>query len=148
MFQRLLMVCTGNICRSPMAEGLFKFALKDFNIQIQSAGLHALVDKPAVTDAQIVSQQHGIDISAHRARQLSAKFISEAELILVMENWQKEETLNQYPESRGKVFLLGHWDNFEIYDPYQEDFPAFENAFSMIQKGFEGWNKKLCWLSQ
>ena len=79
----VLTVCIGNICRSPMAEGLLTAKLP--NIHISSAGTGALVGRPADTQAQKLMLQHGIDISRHVAQQVNKLICSQADLILVMD---------------------------------------------------------------
>ena len=86
MFNSILVVCVGNICRSPVAEYLFKDRLKHLGkeIFIESAGLGALTGKPAHPDAiQTVSSQ--LDLTPHIAQQLTAELIVKHDLILVME---------------------------------------------------------------
>ena len=94
--KNILVVCTGNICRSPTGEYLLKKELgADFNVM--SAGLGALVDNPADKIAQKIALEHGVDMSAHRARQINLDILKWADLILVMENGQKRELLHKYP---------------------------------------------------
>ena len=143
MFTRLLMVCTANICRSPLAEGLFRERLKEKNVQVTSAGVMALVGKPAVMESQEVARAKGFDISSHRAQQLTNDLVSENDLILVMEDWQKKEVAKMFPQARGKVFLLGRWRDFEIVDPYLQSMNAFEHVFELIDESFQDWNQKV-----
>jgi protein-tyrosine phosphatase len=104
MIKRILVLCIGNICRSPMAEGLLKEALPGH--EISSAGLGALVGQPADPHAVALMQQQGIDISAHRARQLESWMIVTADLVLVMDMEQKRHLEQQYPLCRGIVLWL------------------------------------------
>ena len=85
MMKHILVVCTGNICRSPTGEYCLKKELgPDF--EVMSAGLGALVDHPAHELSQKIALEHGIDMSAHRARQINLDILKWADLILVMEN--------------------------------------------------------------
>ncbi len=90
MFERILVVCTGNICRSPMAAALLGHNLASHNpaVEVQSAGLAALVGYPADSLAQELLWERGIDLSDHRARQLTAAMIMDADLVLAMETAQ------------------------------------------------------------
>lgn len=144
MINNLLFVCVGNVCRSPMAEGLFKERLsgKD-NFVIASAGLHALIDQTATYEAQETMSNIGIDIAQHRAKQLSADMVLAADLILVMEKLQKKEIEIISPYARGKVHLLGKWSNFEIPDPYNESMQTFSNCLELIEKGWLDWKYRL-----
>ena len=103
----ILLVCVGNICRSPVAEALLKAQFPDKNIW--SAGLAALVGKPADPLAQAIAAEHGLDISAHRAQQLTSWMCAKADLLLVMEEGHKQELANQYPLARGKSIAWATW---------------------------------------
>jgi protein-tyrosine phosphatase len=133
VFQSILMVCVGNICRSPMAEALARKLLP--SVHVESAGLGALVGKPADPLAQELLRERGLDLSAHRARQLTPDMLRAFELILVMEAWQVREVERQVPGARGRVFRIGHWGGFEVGDPYRQPRAAFERALADIERG-------------
>ena len=144
MFNRILVVCTGNICRSPMGEGLLRKALSS-NLDSQdkvviSAGLSALVGFPADEQAQRIMKEHGVDISEHRARQLDIGLINWAELILVMEREQKLVVESDFPSA---VFRIGKWRGFDVPDPYHQSVEMFELAYDLIEKGVSDWEFKL-----
>lgn len=144
MFNKILMVCVGNICRSPMAEGLFKERLKDKEgFTVNSAGVGALVGRAAVPEAQNVMRKIGIDISEHRAQQIDVNLVNTADLILVMEKAHKQIVEKKFSMARGRTFLLGHWSNFEIFDPYQEPEEAFCESLTLIEKAWLDWQKRL-----
>lgn len=146
MFSSILVVCVGNICRSPMGEYLLKDNCyrKGMKVSISSAGIGALVGKAADPLAQEVMAEHDIDVLAHRARQLNDNLVKQNELILVMETWQKEEIEHLYPYARGRVHLLGKWDAAEIADPYKKPKPHFVEAFEKIEQSCRLWCEKLC----
>ena len=112
--KNILMVCLGNICRSPMAEGLLKHysAQEQLGLNVSSAGLQAVVGFKANAFSLEIMQKHGVDISAHRARQMTQEMLLEADLILVMETWQQKELGYIFPSAYGKVHSLGRWGNF------------------------------------
>lgn len=140
MFSRILLVCIGNICRSPTAEYLLRHSLADSDIQVESAGLGALVDKPADPIAQEVMAEQGIDMSQHRARQVSREILSGVDLVLAMEDRHLDALHSMAPEIRGRAFLLGKWqNNLAVPDPYRQQRPAFEHAYKLIDQSIEAW---------
>ncbi|MCJ7959737.1 protein-tyrosine phosphatase [Pseudomonas lurida] len=144
MFKNILIVCIGNICRSPTAQQLLGVALAPAGITVSSAGLAALRDHPLEPLAGQVLQEHGHVPLAHKARQLSAQAVSEADLILVMEQRHIDGVLNLAPEARGKVFLLGKWQHDrEITDPYRQGKPAFVQAYALIEQAAQAWAQHL-----
>ncbi|MEY3123254.1 MAG: low molecular weight protein-tyrosine-phosphatase epsP [Pseudomonadota bacterium] len=146
MFNNILVVCIGNICRSPMAEALLKQALvsaRKANCHVVSAGLAALVGHRADPIAQQLMTQSGIDISDHRACQLHPEMVRKADLILTMELSQRNTIIDSQPDARGKVFRLGEWGGFDIADPYQKGAAAFEESLALIEQGISQWIEKL-----
>ena len=140
--KNILVVCTGNICRSPTGEYLLKKELgPDFNVM--SAGLGALVDNPAHEISQKIALQHGIDMSAHRARQINLDILKWADLILVMENGHKRELLYKYPWLEGKVFRYVESHQVDIPDPYRRPENAFVLAWNFISKLTPYWVEKI-----
>lgn len=152
MFNSILVICAGNICRSPTAEYLLKDKLKgkskessaDSDIKVSSAGLTALVGKDAETTATSIALTNNIDMSNHKGRQLNSALIAENDLILVMEERHLSDLLGQYPQARGKTFLLGKWiDDKEIPDPYRKSKEAFEHVYQLIERACAAWTKYL-----
>lgn len=145
MFDSILIVCVGNICRSPMAEALLRDALARAGrqVRVESAGLGALVDRPADPLAIECVAALGIDLTAHRARQLTPQMLRDFQLVLVMEAWQVKDVERLSPVARGKVYRLGHWGDFDIPDPYQRPRDAFERALARIQTGVAQLQKLL-----
>ncbi|WP_427309697.1 low molecular weight protein-tyrosine-phosphatase [Cupriavidus sp. H39] len=137
MIRTVLVVCIGNICRSPMAEGLLRQALP--NLAVTSAGLGAVVGSPPDPIAIELMGEFGLDISQHRAQQLSGTLATQTDLILVMENEQKHEIQRRHPVVSGKVFRLGEPAKFDIPDPYRQPRESFERAFQQIQHGVQAW---------
>jgi protein-tyrosine phosphatase len=144
MIRHILVVCVGNICRSPMAEAVLRNALRgQEEITVESAGLGALVDWPASGHAEALMRERGIDISAHRARQLTPELIHGADLILVMETGHKKAIEAEDATARGKVFRLGEWRDTEIEDPYQQSKAVFAKALASIDGCIDDWVERL-----
>ena len=146
MFNNILVVCIGNICRSPMAEAVLKEALSKSNkngIHVSSAGIGALVGHPADEKSEQLMTARGLDISGHSAHQLNHEMIRKADLILVMELAHKKNIENKEPSAKGKVFRIGEWGGYDIPDPYKQDIKAFESALFQIDQGVSQWLKKL-----
>lgn len=145
MIRNVLFVCIGNICRSPMAEGLFKQALP--GREVCSAGIHAMVGSPADPIAVKLMREQGVDIGEHRAQALASWMIGEADLILTMDKVQKNFIERKYPQSKGRVWRLGEYGNFDIPDPYCHGEAAFRHAYSLIAHGVEELTERLADMS-
>lgn len=138
MFRNVLVVCVGNICRSPTAEVLLRRELQ--NVTVASAGLKALAGHPIDATAQAVLSGQGLSGQSHVARQLDRSMIDAADLVLTMEPWHSEAVLRLSPHARGKTYLLGKWlDNTSIPDPYRQSRESFERAYQLIESGVNRW---------
>jgi len=137
-----MLVCIGNICRSPMAEVMLKNQYPQ--LTVYSSGLGALVGKPADPFSVELMAEKGIDLTNHCAQQINSVLVSSSDLILVMEQKHISKLHSQYPESRGKVHLIGKWiDSQEVPDPYRKDKKAFIHSLEIIEAGLESWKNKL-----
>lgn len=142
MPRNILVVCVGNICRSPMAAALLQRELDEL-YTVSSAGIGALVGEPADPMAVDLLHQHDVDLSGHVARQVDEDLIVSSELIFAMENAQLRWIESNWPQARGRAFLLGHWGGYEIPDPYRHGEGAFRRSLSLIQRGIGEWRDKL-----
>ncbi|MGP4865169.1 low molecular weight protein-tyrosine-phosphatase [Psychrobacter sp. T6-5] len=140
-FNNILVVCVGNICRSPMAEALLK---KHYPTKvIDSAGVGALVGHSADPSALKIMSEQQIDIADHIAKQIDEKLAKKADLIFTMSDSQTKWIEERWPFCRGKTFKLGHWQNKDIADPYKHEMSAFETAYQDIVDGLDQWADKI-----
>jgi len=130
-----LFICVGNICRSPMAEGLFRHARPDN--AVLSAGINALVGAPADPLSVFLMREQGIDISTHRARLLAGWMVKEADIVLTMDEYQKRLIEKNYLGSKGKVFRLCESSQDDVPDPYRQDIAVFRQSCNLIGQGVE-----------
>ena len=140
-FDHILVVCVGNICRSPMAEALLKQRFP--NKIIDSAGVGALVGHPADPAALGIMSKQQIDITSHIAKQIDEQLAKKVDLIFTMSDGQTKWIEERWPFCRGKTFKLGHWINKDIGDPYQHEISAFETAHQDIVEGIKQWTDKI-----
>ena len=145
--KRILFVCTGNSCRSVMAEGLMRHVLQraGIDLTVESAGVFAVSGMQPTRETQRVLQDADIDCSAHRARPLILEMAQEADVIFVMEQFQFEEVVRRIPSVRGKVHLLKTYGlsspetepNPNIPDPIGKPLEVYEVCFSDIRDAVE-----------
>ena len=140
MFKRILIVCVGNICRSPVAECLLRHHLVERDVTVESAGLGALVGKPMDTTALQLLHEHGVDGSSHRARQLTKDMLRKADLVMAMERGHMASLTRMAPEMSGKAVLLDRWlQGRDVPDPYKQHREAFEHVHARIEAAIQSW---------
>ncbi|MCK9182017.1 MAG: low molecular weight phosphotyrosine protein phosphatase [Fibrobacteraceae bacterium] len=136
--KKILVLCTGNICRSPTAEFLLRRAL-GAEYSVMSAGLGAVVDSGPEKLALKVALEHGLDISAHRAHQVTMDMLKWADLVLVMENGQKDVLLYKYPWLNGRIFRYGDEAKVDVPDPHGRPESAFAMSWNFISRFTPHW---------
>ena len=136
-YQNLIVLCTGNICRSPMAEVLLDAALD--NVSVASAGVGALVGHSADAIAMRLMAARGYDLTRHRARAFDGAMGLQNDLILTMSQAQRHHVERRWPLLQGRVFTLGYHDDSDIDDPYRRGESAFRRALEDIEKGVDAW---------
>jgi protein-tyrosine-phosphatase len=145
--KRILFVCSGNLCRSFMAERIFRKQLKKRNlhhVQADSAGLLDLGGADADPQAIAILREKGIDGLRHRSRALSAEMVEGADMVLVMEEAQRDEVLRRHPEGEGKVRLLKSFSpqdsgaDPDIRDPHGRSPYHYRTCFAEIYFSLEG----------
>lgn len=144
----VLFVCTGNSCRSIMAEGLLRKYLKDAgkdDIEVHSAGIMPVGGMTPTSETIEVMKKEGVDVSEYRSRYLTAEMIRKADLILVMESFHKNEVLNRVPEASAKTFLLKEFGNtaeqnplrLGVKDPIGKPIEDYRHALVTIKNEIE-----------
>lgn len=139
--KNILVVCIGNICRSPMAEYLLKQQYP--NLYIESAGISGLTGHAADQKAMLCMQRLGIDMQPHVAKKLNSELIRKADLILVMSQNQQKHIEQTWPFAKGKTFRLGHWQSKNISDPYQHNQTVFDETCQLIQACVTDWKQHI-----
>lgn len=150
MQTRILMVCLGNICRSPLAEGILKSKTDPSKVFVDSAGTgHWHIGDEPDKRSIAVGKRYNIDITAQRGRQFSAKDFDDFDLIYVMDNSNKENVLalaqNDSHKEKVKLILENIFpgENVDVPDPYFGGNSGFENVYQMLDKACEEIAKKL-----
>lgn len=142
MFNSILVVCTGNICRSPLAERYLRKSLPEKIVD--SAGTGALVGHEADESAKKIALKNGLSLEGHKGQQFTASLARKYDLILVMEKEHIEQIDSLAPEARGKTLLFGHWlGQKNIPDPYRKSEEAFISVFELIEQAGQCWVNKL-----
>lgn len=151
--KRVLIVCTGNVCRSPMAMGLLRQRLAQDGLAdeviVTSAGVYGLDGSAASQPGVDVLAERGIDIGDHRAHTVSRQELVAADLVLVMEEAQRKTLFYSYPDQLVKIFLLSEMsgDYRDVKDPYRRPKEEYERCADeltrLIEDGYPTILKRL-----
>lgn len=146
MMDSVLVVCVGNICRSPVGERLLqsKLAALGVELPVTSAGIGALVGHEADADATAVAAENGVSLAGHLARQFTGEMGRAAGLVLVMEPGHQREIVRRHPDLSGKVMTYDHWQGGKgIADPYRLSRDFHREVYRQIATAAESWAAKL-----
>ena len=152
----ILFACSGNVCRSPLAEGILKKMIPHKlrnNINVQSAGVSTLNGMRPSAFAAEVAKNNGVNISSHRSKQITEKMISESDLIFVMSKDHLEYFKNSFIKYMDKVYALKKFsnpdnNNIDIKDPIGGDLGSYEKIFHEIKHEIERILPKLVKLAE
>lgn len=140
----ILFVCTGNVCRSPMAEGLFRHMVQGRGeYRVLSAGLGAVEGQPPSAHAIQAMKELGIDISGQRSRMLTAELVEEADYIFGMTHGHVESILLLYPQAAEKTFLLREFDDSvegfdkDVTDPIGGSYEVYVQCRDQIREALQ-----------
>ncbi len=129
-----------------MAEGLLQRGLP--RSHVASAGLGALVGSPADEVAVRLMVERGIDISEHRAVQVSRDMCLRADLVLTMDNDQRRRLEESYPQACGRIFRVGEFIKQDVPDPYRQPESMFRISLALLEAGIREWLKRIEQLAQ
>jgi len=143
--KKVLFVCTGNSCRSVMAQEYLKKLLRDqgrIDVEVDSAGMMALEGGGVSEETRQVLAAEGIDASGHRAKKLTKALVDESDIILVMEQIHEDRVLHLAPEAKNRLFLLKEFakindSNLNIADPIGGSREFYQQIFSTIKDAAE-----------
>ncbi|MCG3140150.1 MAG: Protein-arginine-phosphatase [Anaerolineae bacterium] len=151
----LLIVCTGNICRSPMAVALLRaYAAQQGDAEryrIESAGTWCVNGVPASSDAQLTMQRRGLTLEGHAARTVSPELMREAAVILVMTRSHRDALGAEFPDARRKIHLFSELNGLEydIADPYGRSLQTYETCADDLTALIErGYPRLVEWMEQ
>ncbi len=151
--KKIILVCTGNTCRSPIAEALLKEMLEgrglEDEIMVSSAGIYAFEGDEASPQAiDVMKNEYGIDLTRHRARVLYDSDIEKASLILVMTKHHKEMIADIYPEAVSKVHLLKEYAGLvkdtDVIDPFGQDYNTYKRCAKELEQLILKVSEKIC----
>jgi protein-tyrosine-phosphatase len=147
--KKILFVCSGNTCRSPLAEALARDILPgrlDFAVEIASAGTSAVEGAPASQQSIDVARAHGIDLSAHRSRPLNPGLVRSADLIVTMGVRHRDSVGEVDPDSLESTFLLTNFSDRhhgDIPDPIGASLDVYQQTYLVIRECIESMATKL-----
>ncbi|QGU94130.1 low molecular weight protein arginine phosphatase [Clostridium bovifaecis] len=137
---KILFVCTGNTCRSCMAEAIFNKLSDIEGVEAYSAGISIMPrSKTSKNAAILIKENFNLDISEREAVQLTEEDLRKSDLILTMTTYMKELICEAFPQYQNKIYTLNGYVDLEndVMDPYGGDMKTYKTTFDMLNKGVE-----------
>lgn len=144
MTKKILFVCTGNTCRSPMAKAILSKKLTEHElntkIKVDSAGLYAVDGMSAAREAVETVSDYGGDLSDHHAKMFNEAMLDEFDLILTMTESHKKQIIDRYPpEKTGNLYTLSEYvdcsaDRQDIRDPLGGDIRVYKDTYEQLEE--------------
>lgn len=148
---RVLLVCTGNTCRSPLAEALLRkrAAERGLPVEVSSAGTDAGAGNPATEEARTVAREAGATLDGHRARRLTAEMVDQADLVLTMTRQQRKLVSDLVPAAADKVLTIKEfafrdakeWQ--DVPDPIGQPLSAYRTCAAILSEAVDAVLERL-----
>lgn len=149
----ILVVCTANICRSPVAEALLRDRLNKRGLQdwtVGSAGTWAQQVRGASENSVVVVSDYGLDISDHTARMVEEEHLNEADLVLCMEIGHAEALKAEFPDKSYKIYVISEMSGqrYSVHDPFGEPLIAYQRMASELEGLIDGGMDRIVQLAE
>lgn len=156
MIKSVLFICTGNSCRSVMAQGLLRKYLKEHSredIKVSSAGISVIEGMMPTSSAIEVMKKEFVDVSGHRACRVSSDMVKGADLILAMEPIHLQTVIGIFPEAKDKTHLLLEYADAQdtqknknpyVFDPIGKPKEVYEEVFLTLKDAIEKMGERIC----
>ena len=139
----ILFVCTGNTCRSPMAECYFKHLTRGKDIKVRSAGIASIYGLPASPSAVRIMARYNQDLSSHQSQRVDRSLIEKSDMIIVMTEAHRDHLLEEWPFAQNKIFLLREFtknpnpEKMDIDDPMGGSEDYYQQSFDLMKEPLE-----------
>lgn len=148
----VLFVCTANVCRSPMAMAIFSRLIQEDSEEwrVESAGTRAIEGVPVAQKTQAILKQNGIDLGSYYSRPVNSELVHSSDLILTMEQGQKEALVIEFPEAANRIFSISEMVGlkYDVPDPMGKSLADFQATYNEIERTLKLGIEKIRRLAQ
>ena len=142
-------ICTGNTCRSPMAESYFRHITKNYQVEVFSAGLGAGYGWRAADEARRIMEKNQIEMTEHVSQPLTREMVLSADMLIAMTDMHREKIISRWPEAKNKVYLLlefdkNHHTDLDVFDPVGCPLEIYEKCFELMKNALEHLGELVC----